>query len=78
MSRTGKIIQRPSLLKKLTLCVKLTLNINGRVGVYSHPSLELQLGRLEKEATALYKPGFQISVSQNRFESLALKKKKHP
>lgn len=76
MSRAGKIIPSPSLLKKPVLCVKFTLNINERVGVYSYPSVELQLKTLEKGPTALCKPIFQISVSQSRFESLALKEKK--
>lgn len=73
MSRTWKIIQSPSLLKKLILCVKFTLKINERVGVYSYPSLELQLDILEKGPTAIHKPVFQIFVSQNRSESLGLK-----
>ena len=55
------------------MCVKFTLKINERVGVYSYPSLELQLDRLEKEPTAIHKPVFQIFVSQNRSESLGLK-----
>ena len=55
------------------MCVKFTLKINERVGVYSCPSLELQLDRLEKGPTAICKPVFQIFVSQNRSESLGLK-----
>lgn len=71
MSRTGKIIHSSRLLRKLTSHVKFTLKTNGRVGVYSYPSLELQRDGLEKEPTAICKPVFQISVSPNKFESLA-------
>lgn len=58
------------------MCVKFTLKINERVGVYSYPSLELQQDRFEKRPTALSKPVFQISFSQIRSESLALKEGK--